>query len=82
MSYSTGSGHQVVAAVASGRGMDPSGLPGRLLSIALVLLLAAWALSAAVHLLTSIWIPLAVIAGVSAVTVAAVAWYRNRPNGW
>lgn len=58
------------------------GLPQRLLAGSVVLLLAAWALSAAVHLISSIWVPLMVVAVVMATAVAAVAWYRNRSSGW
>ncbi len=58
------------------------GLPQRLLGGALVLLLAAWALSEAVALMTTVWVPLAIIAAIVGLIVAATAWRRRRGGGW
>ena len=63
-----------------GRGL--SGLPGRILTGAVVLLLAAWALSEAVRLITSVWVQLVVIGGLVLLVVGGVAWYRQRRDGW
>ena len=59
-----------------------SGLPGRLLTGAIVLLLAAWALSEAVQLITSVWVQLVVIGGVVLLVVGGIAWWRQRRGGW
>ena len=59
-----------------------SGLPGRLLSGTIVLLLAAWALSEAVRLITSVWVQLVVIGGVVLLVLGGVAWWRQRRGGW
>lgn len=64
----------------SGRGL--SGLPGRLLTGAIVLLLAAWALSEAAQLITSVWVQLVVIGGVVLLVLGGVAWWRQRRSGW
>ena len=63
-----------------GRGW--SGLPGRALTGAIVLLLAAWALSEAVRLITSVWVQLVVIGGVVLLVVGGIAWWRQRRGGW
>ena len=59
-----------------------SGLPGRLLTGAIVLLLAAWALSEAIRLITSVWVQLVVIGGVVLLVLGGVAWWRQRRGGW
>lgn len=59
-----------------------SGLPGRALTGAIVLLLAAWAVSEAVQLVTSVWVQLVVIAIVVLAAVGGVAWWRQRRGGW
>ncbi|ACV80908.1 hypothetical protein [Nakamurella multipartita] len=63
-----------------GRGLF--GLPGRLLTGAIVLLLAAWALSEAVRLITPVWVQLVVIGGVLLLVAGGIAWWRQRRNGW
>ena len=63
-----------------GRGL--SALPGRLLTGAIVLLLAAWAVSEAVRLITSVWVQLVVLGGVALLVVGGIAWWRQRRNGW
>lgn len=64
----------------SGRGL--SGLPGRLLAGAIVLLLAAWAVSEAVSLIASVWIEILIIATVVGLVVGLIAWLRSRRQGW
>ena len=63
-----------------GRGL--SGLPGRALTGAIVLLLAAWALSEAVRFITSVWVQLVVIGGVVLLILGGIAWWRQRRGGW
>ena len=63
-------------------GSPGSGLAAQLLGAALLLLLAAWALHAAVQLVVSVWRPLAVIGGLGLTGAAVVAWWRRRSGGW
>lgn len=63
-----------------GRGL--AGIPGRILTGAIVLLLAAWALSGAVRLITSVWVQLVVIGGVVLLILGGIAWWRQRRGGW
>lgn len=58
------------------------GLLSRLLTAAIVLLLAAYAINEAVRLLVGVWRPLLVI-GVAALCVAGLAaWWRRRSRSW
>lgn len=63
-------------------GSPAGGLPGHLLTGAVLLLLAAWALSEAIQLITSVWVQLVVIGGVIMVVGGGIAWWRQRSRGW
>jgi len=47
-----------------------------------MLLLAAWAISEAVHLITAIWVSLLVLGLLAAGVTGAIVWWRSRRGGW
>lgn len=53
----------------------------RLLTGALMLLVAAWAVSEAIRLITGVWVPLLIICAVVAVASGTVVWWRSRRHG-
>jgi predicted PurR-regulated permease PerM len=61
---------------------DRSSIAERLVATAAAFAVAAVAISFAVHVVESVFIPLAVIILLAALSAGAVTWFRRNSRGW
>ena len=63
-------------------GSDPKPFAHKVVTLGLYMLIAAIAVSVAVHLIESVWVGLVVIVGLGSILVAVIAVWRRRTRGW